>query len=399
MAPIVNALLQDASRTVAEKSKFKELQCKFRVKTSTDSYASHGDGSALLQVIYPNSMYANAIKTSMETGPFPPAQRYRGVTAWMHTLNLDPTPKLEEVLIAPIVALERVLGVTAFPPYVDAPTSTLIDICRHAAIFGYLRLCRVDDGPSAPLIDVRLRSATSGRCTASTRRLRGSTCVYAVDARRPTSLKFTMQPSFCYTLHMSMSAYTQWSVYPSSTGVDRPSVYMGWERSESSVGSVLMQILAIQQELGDRSTSIVIYWGILIPVAHSTVRQRNERREWCSGSTNAGFQQCSDFRSPTFRREGPSTLIPATPSPVVLKRKGDTKIDGEKQAKQENTSKNGMKAETTVSQVSWRARIRQIGKSELDGSKVAGAINDGGGVDRYVADIAMKEGEDGGPPI
>ncbi|KAJ7301004.1 hypothetical protein DFH08DRAFT_827919 [Mycena albidolilacea] len=70
MAPIVNALLQDASRTVAEKSKFKELQCKFRVKTSTDSYESHGDGSALLQVIYPNSTYANAIKTSMETGPF-----------------------------------------------------------------------------------------------------------------------------------------------------------------------------------------------------------------------------------------------------------------------------------------------------------------------------------------
>ncbi|KAJ7707194.1 hypothetical protein B0H14DRAFT_3172724 [Mycena olivaceomarginata] len=67
---------------------------------------------------------------------------------------------------------------TAFPPYVDAPTSTLIDICRHAAIFGYLRLRHVDHGPSAPLIDVRLRSATSGRCTASTRRLRGSTCVY-----------------------------------------------------------------------------------------------------------------------------------------------------------------------------------------------------------------------------
>ncbi|KAJ7348580.1 hypothetical protein DFH08DRAFT_808310 [Mycena albidolilacea] len=70
MAPIVNALLQDASRTVAENSKFKELQCKFRVKTSTDSYASHGDRSALLQVIYPNLTYANAIKTSMETGPF-----------------------------------------------------------------------------------------------------------------------------------------------------------------------------------------------------------------------------------------------------------------------------------------------------------------------------------------
>ncbi|KAJ7828233.1 hypothetical protein B0H14DRAFT_3466435 [Mycena olivaceomarginata] len=39
----------------------------------------------------------------------------------------------------------------------DAPTSTLIDMCRHAAIFGYLRLRRVDHGPSAPLIDVRLR--------------------------------------------------------------------------------------------------------------------------------------------------------------------------------------------------------------------------------------------------
>jgi hypothetical protein len=49
--------------------------------------------------------------------------------------------------------------------------------------------------------------------------------------------------------------------------------------------------------------------------------------------------------------------------------------------------------------VSWRALIRQIGKSELDGSKVAGAINDGGRVDRYIADTAMKEGEDGGPPI
>jgi hypothetical protein len=102
---------------------------------------------------------------------------------------------------------------TAFPPYVDVPTSTLIDMCRHAAIFGYLRLRRVDDGPSAPLIDLRLRSATSGRCTASTRRLRGSTCVYAVDARRPTSLNFMMQPSFCYTLHMYMSAYVRlhWS--------------------------------------------------------------------------------------------------------------------------------------------------------------------------------------------
>lgn len=45
------------------------------------------------------------------------------------------------------------------------------------------------------------------------------------------------------------------------------------------------------------------------------------------------------------------------------------------------------------------ALIRQMGKPELDGLQVAGAINDGGGVDRHVADTAMKEGEDGGPPI
>jgi hypothetical protein len=79
------------------------------------------------------------------------------------------------------------------------------------------------------------------------------------------------------------------------------------------------------------------------------------------GFNNAHAFYDSDFRSPTFRREGPSTLTPATPIPVVLKRKGDAKIDGEKQAKRENTSKNGMKAETTVSQVKgklWGKRLR-----------------------------------------
>ncbi|KAJ7884634.1 hypothetical protein B0H14DRAFT_3432363 [Mycena olivaceomarginata] len=53
-----------------------------------------------------------------------------------------------------------VLSLTAFPPYVDAPTSTLIGMCRHAAIFGYLRLRRVDHGPSAPLIDMGLPAST-----------------------------------------------------------------------------------------------------------------------------------------------------------------------------------------------------------------------------------------------
>ncbi|KAJ7312690.1 hypothetical protein DFH08DRAFT_821853 [Mycena albidolilacea] len=143
---------------------------------------------------------------------------------------------------------------------------------------------------------------------------------------------------------------------------------------ESSVRSVLMQILAIQQELGeplnlnrdllgDLVTGRVIlclsdgpkaletmFAAIALSGSEMSVESGAVVQQML-GFNNAHAFYDSDFRSPTFRREGPSTLTPATPILVVLKRKGEAKIDGEKQAKRENTSKNGMKAETTVSQI------------------------------------------------
>ena len=160
------------------------------------------------------------------------------------------------------------------------------------------------------------------------------------------------------------------------------------ERQERvfGVGSVLMQIVAVQQELGEPLNlngdilqdlvsgcitryisdgpkaleamfAAIAMSGSDINVKSSTVVQQ------MLDFNNAHAFYDPDFRPPTFRRERPSIITPTVPIPVVLKRKGDAKIDGEKQAKRAKTSINGKNTESTdphwqVKGAVWGKRLR-----------------------------------------
>ncbi|KAF8217966.1 hypothetical protein K438DRAFT_1747209 [Mycena galopus ATCC 62051] len=89
----------------------------------------------------------------------------------------------------------------------------------------------------------------------------------------------------------------------------------------SGVGTVLLQLLAVQEELdeplnlnGDISEDLIT--GRVI-------------------SCLSDGQSTGKFRPPTFRREGPSIFTPTTAIPVTLtlKRKASEKIEGERRAK------------------------------------------------------------------
>ncbi|KAJ6483009.1 hypothetical protein DFH09DRAFT_1107160 [Mycena vulgaris] len=115
---------------------------------------------------------------------------------------------------------------TAFPPPVDRPLSTYVVL--HAATCGDLRLRPATYVYTETRGELDLRPATVRLHAVDTVHL-----PVGYPSATPTSLNFMTQ--ICP--HLANNPFwilklTQASIYPSSTGVDGPSVYMRWERSD-----------------------------------------------------------------------------------------------------------------------------------------------------------------------
>jgi hypothetical protein len=135
------------------------------------------------------------------------------------------------------------------------------------------------------------------------------------------------------------------------------------ERQERvlGVGAVLLQLLAVQNELreplnlngdilDDLITERVVSCLSDGPRALAVMFGAIPLRKGTTGEVTAQMLRFNkahtiydpEFRPPTFRREDPSIFTPTTAIPVILalKRKGSEDIEGEKSAKKVKRSKN-----------------------------------------------------------
>jgi hypothetical protein len=84
---------------------------------------------------------------------------------------------------------------------------------------------------------------------------------------------------------------------------------------------------------------------------------------------------------------------------AVLRSKGSGAQKGLIKEQEQRKDKRRMVTHRDITQPNEQNLKERLIRFTNSDSPLAGTINDGGGVDRHVADTAMKEGEDGGPPI
>ncbi|KAF8142419.1 hypothetical protein K438DRAFT_1784824 [Mycena galopus ATCC 62051] len=169
------------------------------------------------------------------------------------------------------------------------------------------------------------------------------------------------------------------------------------------VGSALLQILAVQYEIGEpldlNGDILMDFFADRVvpcptdgPKALEAMFAATPFPEVNTGSNDLLKQMLifnkahafydPHFRPPTFRRAGESIVTPTTPMPVLLKRKADVEIEGEKSTKRPKKGKKTKPVGSPAKEKVWGHRLRS--------RALVNAVIGGDGVDLVILDMTMN---------